>query len=61
MQILRLSIYTGRRRSFVITYLSQKKNTVQDSVYIQSRLLAKFYLSSRDTYRIYSNKRPTSN
>ena len=45
MQILRLSIYTGRRRSFVITYLSKKKNTVQDSVYIQSRLLAKFYLS----------------
>ena len=25
MQILRLSIYTGRRRSFVITYLSKKK------------------------------------
>ena len=45
MQILRLSIYTGRRRSFVITYLSKKKNTVQDSVYIQSRLFAKFYLS----------------
>ena len=34
MQILHLSIYTDRRRIFVITYLSEKKNTVHDSVYI---------------------------
>ena len=34
MQILHLSIYSDRRRIFVITYLSEKKNTVHDSVYI---------------------------
>ena len=38
MQILRLSIYTDRRRIFVITYL--RKNTVHDSIYRESSLFS---------------------
>ena len=36
MQILRLSIYTGRRRSFVITYLSKKKYCARLCIYTES-------------------------